>query len=321
MSTPDSFHALHRANPRRNPGFQDSVMAIGDSVRSQVAIADDASIGVAPPRLGSGHSRPRRRLLRVSIAGVELAAVAITTAFLTVESLGGGPSIENARAAVRKAASVTAASAERSGIAVVRITHDGRPWAGKTVRWNGADVSIVEDAGPYRASGGELRVVDGRLYGPAAGGGWLDLGSEESIDPGSGTTPAEQLAAVREDVGGVTLRRITRGMGSLTTSRLADGSVVYRGTVPAGQIARESGFKEGQRIRVFPFGYVAHDEAADPIALLDTSLTVTDGIVREIAVTWGTTASAWTYTVAYSDLGSTPAPIAPENARPLLRDR
>ena len=42
----------------------------------------------------------------------------------------------------------------------------------------------------------------------------------------------------------------------------------------AGLIARESGFKEGGPIRVFPFGYVAHDEAADPAAPLDTAITV-----------------------------------------------
>jgi hypothetical protein len=90
----------------------------------------------------------------------------------------------------------------------------------------------------------------------------------------------------------MTLRRITRAIIGLTTTRLPHGSVVYRGTVPAGLIARESGFKEGHAIRVSPFGYVAHDEAADPAAPLDTQVTVTDGVIREIAVTWGTSASA-----------------------------
>ena len=60
------------------------------------------------------------------------------------------------------------------------------------------------------------------------------------------------------------------------------GSTVYRGKVAAGSVARESGFKEGQAIRVFPFGYVAYDEAADPDALLDAALIVgVDGVVRE----------------------------------------
>jgi hypothetical protein len=160
------------------------------------------------------------------------------------------------------------------------------------------------------------------MYGIDPGDGrWVVLGSPESIDPGSGTTPDEYLAAVREDVGGVTLRRIAGSVSGLTTRRLDDGSTAYSGTVAAGLIARESGFKEGQPIRVFPFGYVAHDEAANPAAPLDAVVTVgADGIVREIAVTWGDSASAWTYTVTYSKLGETSAPVAPKNARP-LRDR
>ena len=64
------------------------------------------------------------------------------------------------------------------------------------------------------------------------------------------------------------------------------------------------------------FGYVAHGAAADPAAQLDTAVTVDGGgIVHEIAVSWGT----WTYTVTYSRLGATSAPVAPEYARPLRR--
>jgi hypothetical protein len=123
-------------------------------------------------------------------------------------------------------------------------------------------------------------------------------GPPSSVDPESGTTPDEYLAAVREDVGGVTLRRITGGMAGLTTRQLEDDSTAYSGTVPAGLIARESGFKEGQAIRVLPFGYVAHGEAADPSSPLDAVVTVgVDGIVREIAVSWGSGNSAWTYTI------------------------
>ena len=146
--------------------------------------------------------------------------------------------------------------------------------------------------------------MDGLVYGRDVDGSWLEMGSPANIDPDSGTTPAETLAALREDVGGETLRRITGGMQGLATRGLPDGSTVYSGAVAAGLIARETGFKEGQAIRVLPFGYVAHDEAADPSAQLDTAVTVgADGVVRAIAVRWGTGASAWTYTVAYSGLG------------------
>ncbi|HEX8863306.1 MAG TPA: hypothetical protein VGC06_30270 [Actinomycetes bacterium] len=72
---------------------------------------------------------------------------------------------------------------------------------------------------------------------------------------------------------------------------------------------------------MLPFGYVAHDEAANPTAARSAAVTVSAaGTVREISVTWGTSASAWTYTVAYQQLGATPPPAAPANARP-LRDR
>ena len=68
---------------------------------------------------------------------------------------------------------------------------------------------------------------------------------------------------------------------------------------------------------MLPFGFVAHGVAGDPDALLDASVTVgADGVVREVAVGWGTGASAWRYTVAYSGLGTTPAIKAPANAKP-----
>jgi hypothetical protein len=222
---------------------------------------------------------------------------------------------------VKKAATVTADSAERSGTAHVRITHNGALWAASLVRWNGTDLEVGRDA-PQRAgkTGRELLVVDGTMYGIDPAGGWVELGPPSSVDPESGTTPDEYLAAVREDVGGVTLRRITGGMAGLTTRQLEDDSTAYSGTVPAGLIARESGFKEGQAIRVLPFGYVAHGEAADPSSPLDAVVTVgVDGIVRKIAVSWGSGNSAWTYTIDYSTLGATAAPTAPPNARPLDR--
>ena len=233
------------------------------------------------------------------------------------------PRVANAAAAVRRAAAVTALSAERSGTAVVRITHDNRIWTGTTIRWNGRDLAVSRNAPRRPAKAGfRFLVVDGTMCGiDPERGDWVSLGSPDGFDPDSGTTPDEYLAAVREDVGGVTLRRITHGMTDLTTRKLGDGSTVYSGTVTAGLIARESGFKEGQQIRVLPFGDVAHDEAANPANPLRAAVTVgPDGVIRELSVTWGTSASAWRYTVTYSRLGQTPAPVAPADARS-LRER
>jgi hypothetical protein len=308
MTTSESFRALRRANPRAKDGFAHAVEAAAEAVRGRLAGADGASR--APRVRQSGR---RRRVVGVSVVGAPLTTAAVVVAVATIESPTGGPGVENATAAVRTAATLTAASAERSGTAVLRITHDGRLWAGTTIRWNGADLAVTSDTPGRRGKAGSgLLVVDGTMYG-VEDGRWAVLGPPESVDPDSGTTPAEYLAAVREDVGGVTLRRIANGLTGLTTRPL-DGSTVYSGTVAAGLIARETGFKEGESLRVLPFGFVAHDEAADPAAPLDTAVTVgADGIVRKIAVSWE---PAWTYTVTYSGLGATSAPTAPKNARP-----
>lgn len=312
----ESLQALRRVNPRGREGFEDSVLAAVAAVQARIA----ATVTRAPSRV-----RPTRRgrLVSVSMGGSALAVAATVAVFLTVGSSGRGPGVESAAAAMRKAVSVSAAAAEQSGAAVVRITHNGKLWGGRTIRWHDGDLAVSGvDPGRQGKAGSEMLLVGGMMYGiDERDGRWVELGPPDSIDPGSGTTPAEYLAAVREDGGGETLRRITDAMTGLTTRQLDDGSTVYSGSVAAGLIARKTGFKEGQPIRVLPFGYVAHDEAADPTAPLDVSVTVgADGIVREIAATWGTSASAWTYTITYGGLGATAAPVAPANAQ-LLRER
>jgi len=311
MNRSESFGALRRANPRAKESFAQSVGAAAEAALERIH-ADEVEV----PRTAQ-----RRRLMRVSAAGAALAAAAAVVAFSTVGSPGGAPGVENATAAIKKAVTVTAASAEGSGTAIVRITYNGEVWAGMTIRWHGGDLAVSSDA-PRRhgKAGSKLLLVDGTLYGvDPPNGGWVLLGTPANIDPGSGTTPDEYLAAVREDVGGATVRRLTDGMTRLNARRL-DGATVYSGTVAAGLIARETGFKGGDSIRVLPFGYVAHGEAADPSALLDVAVTVgAGGVVREVAVTWGTSASAWRYAVTYSSLGATSAPVAPANARPLNR--
>jgi hypothetical protein len=315
MSPSQSLDALRRANPRNEPGFDQAVDAAAADMRVRI----DAL--VATDREHSRQLRPRRRLFGMA-AGVALATAAAVAVFLSVSPSGGTPGVENAAAAIKKAATLSAASAEQSGTANVQMTHDGQLWADKTVRWNGDDVEITDQSPGGASSGLPLLVVNEVMYGhDPQHEGWVQVGPVSSIDPGSGTTPTDILAAVRDDMGGTTLHRIVDAMatgGGLVTTNPTDGSTVYRGTVPADQIARRTGFKEGHAIRVLPFGYVAHDQAANPASPLDTAVTVGgDGVIRKIAVTWGT----WTYAVTYSDLGSTPALVAPANAQSLRDQR
>jgi hypothetical protein len=230
----ESMRALRRANPRRGVEFEQAIEIVADKVRTRVVASAAEPV-----------ARRLRRSLRVPAIAALGAAAAVAATALTVGWPGGSRGVESATAAVQKAATVTAASAERSGTAVVRMTHDGEPWAGSTVRWHEGDLSVARDvpAGDRRP----LLLVDGMLYGADVDGAWIELGSPDRIDPGSGTTPDEYLAATREDVGGATLRRTTRAMSGLTTAQLPDGSTVYRGAVAAGLIARGRASRRASR--------------------------------------------------------------------------
>lgn len=318
----ESLEALRSANPRADGRFAARVEASARGVRARLAAAESAATHRVARRGHPGPFYRRRGRVRLAAIGTAFVTAAAVTAVLTVGSPGGRPGVEDAAAAVERAATVTAAAADRSGTAVVRITHDDELWGGKTIRWHDGDLAISREEAPTPRPGSKTLVVDGILYGLDARGRWINEGDESHLDPDSGTTPAEHLAAVREDVGGVTLQRITDGMTAVTTSDANGGATTYSGTVAAGLIARETGIKEGRTIRVLPFGYVAHGAAADPTAALDAAVTVgQDGIVREITVAWGSGASAWTYTVSYRRLGSTAPILAPANALSLERMR
>jgi hypothetical protein len=314
MNGTDSLTALRRANPRHKPEFIDLADAVATRAASHAPFVANAPQQPAGPRL--------RHRLHVRVLAVAALVMAVTTLGALAFGSRFEPSTVPPAAAMQEAVAVSAGAADASGTVSVAMTKDGVAWAGKTVRWNGADLSVTDDVSS-RPGKGELRVVDGMMYAPdpETPGGWMELGSPDSIDPGSGTTPDEYLAAAREDAGGATLRRITEAMTGLTATRSDQGSTIYTGRVAAGVLARETGFKEGAVIRVLPYGFVAHDDAADPASLIPITITVGPGdTIAEIAAEWGG-ASAWTYRLSFRDLGSTPSPSVPDNVKPLLKCR
>ena len=130
---------------------------------------------------------------------------------------------------------------------VDRDDRDGLPWAAKTVLWNGADLSVTDDAPSLRAARANCAWSPARCThrDPETPGAWGELGSPDSIDPGSGTTPDDYLKRSRADVGGVTLRRITESMTGLSTARTETVARSTPAPVPAGVLAPETGLKEG----------------------------------------------------------------------------
>jgi hypothetical protein len=316
----DSIQALQRANPRRQPGYDDMLDRLARAALERHELLTH--------RLVTTASAPRRRTRRVgtrSAGALSIGAGALVTVLVVAILVAGSPVGSQAvppAAAMEHAVEVTATAAGESGIVDVEMTQDGELWAAKTVHWNGDDLSIT-DGDPAGFGRRDLLVVDWMMYGhdPEAPGRWIELGSPDSIDPGTGTTPDDYLTAVHEDAGGETLRRITSAMTDLTSGAGADGSTIYSGHVPAGDLARETGTKDGQTLRVLPYGFVAHDEAGDPSSMIAVSITVgADETIQEISASWGGS-SNWTYSLRFNDLGSASELTAPANARPLLACR
>jgi hypothetical protein len=293
MNQTQSLEALQRANPRHRPDFVEWAAELRP---------------VADP---TGSRRRRWPVIGIPAAATLIAAV------VTLVAVGSpvGPLAVPPAEAMQQAVNASAQAAEDSGTVEVEITQDGELWAAKTVRWNGSDLFV---SGGRK---GDLLVVDGVMYGPdpEVVGGWIELGPPESVDPDSGTTPDEFLMMVEEDTSGATFQRITAEMTDLATSQTEDGSTVYLGQVPAGALARETGMKEGEMLRVLPYGYVAHDAAADPASLIDVSITVgADGTIGEILATWGG-GSPWSYRLSFSDLGTTAPLERPSSFTPCSR--
>ena len=112
MKTSESIEALRRANPRAGSLFTESVEVASRVARRRIALA---GVGTAPGR----RAARRTRLVGLSAASASLAAAAVVSAFLAFGSPGGTPGVvDDASAAIQKAAAVSAASAEQSGTAV-----------------------------------------------------------------------------------------------------------------------------------------------------------------------------------------------------------
>ncbi|MEZ5126418.1 MAG: hypothetical protein R2826_09245 [Thermoleophilia bacterium] len=310
----NDIHALRRANPRQSPGFEgrlrEAEARCAQVIAREEALTDapDAYGAVRPGRSGARWGRWSRSRRFVALAAAAAAVVVAAVTVATVWPHAGGMGVADAYAAVKKAAAVTAASTQQSGTAVVRASQGGVARFAQTARWHDGDLHVTNDTGTQAVS--EWLLVDGHLYFHIPQG-W----------EGPNTYPKgwneQYLAPTRLDLTGGSLQRITGGMQGVTTASGDDGATVYRGTVAAGVLAARHELRDGRSELVFPFGFIPEDDAPKADAPLDVTLTVgDDGLVRELTASWGAGESAWSYSIAYSDLGSTAPVAAPASTLP-----
>jgi hypothetical protein len=302
MTTDRSREALRAASPRRKAGFDDWVERL-DAVRAKVIATEP----VAPA------PRPALRVPRPRLVG--LSAAALTAAIVAVVVGVNAASPPSADAAARRALAATAASS--SGTMTETITHDGTTDTLETTQWNGDDVALNSTAIHVVGDLRQVILAGGGAYLQQADGSWVHYADASNVGPNFGP-----VLLARANAAGNTADQILSVATGLTQTSQADGTTLYTGTIP--------GIPSNQRDEVA----ASSDAILRAIATLRGSSSMdgpsgthgdlqlrmvvgTDGLVQQVSLTFDQTGSGsatgdgvYTVSVAYSQLGSTPA-IAP----------
>jgi hypothetical protein len=292
MPTDVSLQALRDANPRHRPGFDDDI-AHYDAVRAQIA-------STPPP--AARRQRPRRTARRRLIG---LAAVPALAAAAVVGVTLSAVSPPSAYAAAAKALAATTAAA--SGTQTATVARGSSSYTLDTTRWHGTDIAMTRGQRSQLGPDQQLLLVAGGVYVQTADGTWLHYAS-----------PMVQLA--QDNATGNTARQILALATGLQRRTRPDGTTIYTGTIPDSDADPGTTPADDAVIRIITSLRSGNEPGApgghhDGIRL---RLTVgADGLVQQVSLNFrqqdtgspaknGTT----TWTVTYSQLGSTP-PITP----------
>jgi hypothetical protein len=303
MPTNLSLRALREANPRNQSGFDQSIERY-DALRMQIAATPVA----APRRLP--HLAGRRRLIGLSAAGVVLSLTAVLAVLLLTAA-----SPESAYAAAKKAVAATSAGTLDSGTMTL-MAHGDKVWTLDTTRWSGDNISVAQGYPDV-----QLRLVGGEAYVLQAGGGhWTHYPSE---NVGYKLGPMVDLA--HADVAGSSVSEILAATTDLKKTVQPDGSTIYRGTLPNSYADPAMPPGTDSVMRMIIKLRSGNEPGAPGGRHSDTQVELivgSDGLVKRVSVTFqqegakfptdnGTT----TWSVDYSQLGSTPAITAPDASK------
>lgn len=305
MPTDRSVQALREASPCSQPGFDEWVERF-DPLVEQIP----ADVGPARIRL---RGAARRRLIGLSAAAVALAGVAAGL-------LLSAAAPQSAYAAASRAVAATAAAG--SGTMTMTVVHNGTTDALDTTRWNGSDIAISTGPrhllGPYR----QLLLIGGGAYVQKANGTWLRYPSVSDIGPKLG--PAVQLA--EDNVAGSTAGQILALATGLRQAKQPDGATLYTGTIPDASADRRVNPADDAILRMITSLRSGNGAGSPGGSHADLELRLTagsDGRVQQVSLIFqqedsGSPAGDGTYSwsVTYSQLGSTPPITVPDTPSP-----
>jgi hypothetical protein len=288
-----------------------------DLIRTQLRTAIERDLHGRTPRLRVTHRRSFR--LAIPTLAVFAAATAVVLGLTLTAS-----SPDSASAAARRALSATAAAP--SGTITTTVRHAGVTHTVDAVSWHGREIAFLPGFGAIP----QVRLIGRGLYVQTSDGTWLHYSHASNVGP-KPLGGLEQLA--RDNIAGTTAQQILALATDVQRTARSDGTTLYTGTIPnsslnpanvPGNDAITSMILGAQKRTAMMFGVGPNERDASGSLRNDLQLEMSvgaDGLLRKVRVTFqqegaGSPARDGTYTwsVTYSQLGSTPPIKAPASS-------
>jgi hypothetical protein len=287
-----------------------------DLIRTHLRAAIERDLHGSAPRL---RVRQRRsfRIAIPTFAGLAAATAAIVLG-LTVSA--AAPS--GASAAATRALAATAAAP--SGTMTTTVLHAGVTKTVEAARWNGHDIAYSPDDGPIP----QLLLIGGGVYAQMSDGTWLHYANASDVPP----KPVGGLVQLaRDNIAATAPQQIIALATGVQKTAQPDGSTVYTGTIPPssldpalvpGNDAITNMILGAQKRTVGMVGVGKGDERPGASCCqndLQLQMSVGgDGLVKQVSVAFQQQNASspaldgtYTWSVTYSQLGSTPPIAAP----------
>jgi hypothetical protein len=305
MRSDTSLHALRDASPRNQPGFDDWIDSF-DSLRTQIPATPVPARRPLP--------KPRSRHRRAAGLGVTVAA-AVAAVGVVVGLALTAASPPGADAAARRALAATAAAP--SGTMTTTVLHAGVTQTVDAARWNGSDIAFSPGDGPIP----QLLLIGGGMYVQTSDGAWLHYANASDVEP-KPLGGLEQLA--QDNIASTTPQQILALATGVQQTAQPDGTTVYTGTIPSssldpalvpGNDAITSMILGAQKRTDMMFGGAGGNAPGSSVQNdLQFEMSVGgDGLVKQVSVTFQQDGT-YTWSVTYSQLGSTPPITAPASS-------
>jgi hypothetical protein len=268
------------------------------------------------------HRRTRRsrvmqpRSLRLALPTLSVAAA---TAAIVLGLTLSAASPSGASAAAARALAATAAAP--SGTMTTTVLHGGVTRTIDATRWNGRDIAFSTGFDQFP----QLLLVGGGMYVQTSDGTWLHYADASNVEP-KPLGGLEQLA--QDTIAGTTAQQVLALATQVQKSVQSDGTTVYTGTIPSSSInagndpgnnAIMSMILGAQKRTDAMFGAGKGDAPGGQLNGLQLQMSVgADGLAKQVSVSFqrqgtgsATVDGTYTWTITYSQLGSTPPITAP----------